>query len=301
MENFNLPQLKSENTKLKGILAIISLALIASLVYIFKLTTDSKKELKDVEVRLLTEKESVLKDLTAARDSLNMAISSNTTLSEELMFERDKVEKMILQIKREKDESSNMKKYVYESKKLKETVASLLKQVELLTKQNSQLTQERDSTSNVLSESRKINDTLMLANSKMNKVIEKASKLSIVNLKTQAVKQKSSGKQVETEKASRANVLKINFTIAENEIAKSGDKNYYVQIIDPKNNIIGEKKSIIFGDKTLVYSFISLVKYENKSVQVSKDLEVEDIAEGTYFVNIFDKGELVSKTSFTLK
>lgn len=301
MENFNLPQLKSENTKLKGILALVSIALLASLFYNYKLNSDSKKEFKALETRLLTEKESVLKELTEAKDSLNLAISSNTTLSEELMFERDKVEKMILEVKNTKDESTNMKKYVYESKKLKETVANLLKQVELLTKQNSKLTQERDSTATVLYDSRKVNDTLLEANSKMNKVIEKASKLSIVNLQTQAVKQKSSGKQVETEKASRADMLKISFTIAENQVAKSGDKNYYIQIIDPKNNIIGDKKSILFGVKTLVYSFVTSVKYENKTVEVSKDVPVKDIVEGSYFVNIFDKGELVSKTSFTLK
>jgi KaiC/GvpD/RAD55 family RecA-like ATPase len=53
---------------------------------------------------------------------------------------------------------------------------------------------------------------------------------------------RNSGKQIETDKASRADVLKISFTIAENQIAKSGDKVYYVQVIDSKNNVLRDRK-----------------------------------------------------------
>jgi hypothetical protein len=49
-------------------------------------------------------------------------------------------------------------------------------------------------------------------------------------MKTSAYKVKLR-KQIETDKARRADVLKISF-IAENQIAKSGDKVYYVQVID---------------------------------------------------------------------
>jgi hypothetical protein len=41
-------------------------------------------------------------------------------------------------------------------------------------------------------------------------------------MKTSAYKVRNSGKQIETDKARRADVL--SFTIAENQIAKSGDK-----------------------------------------------------------------------------
>ena len=120
-------------------------------------------------------------------------------------------------------------------------------------------------------------------------------------MKTAAYKQRSSGKQVATERAGRADVLKVSFTIAENSIAKTGDKTYYVQVIDSKNNVLGDKLTTSFDDKSLTYSFTTNVKYENKSVEVSQDLPGKVFAKGTYFVNVFDKAELVSKSSFTLK
>ena len=178
---------------------------------------------------------------------------------------------------------------------------TLLVQVDELTKKNTTLTTKIDSTEVVLGEAKKTNENLLGQNSEMAKTIEIASKLTITNLKASAFKLKSSGKQIETDKASRADALKISFTIAENKIAKSGDQIYYVQVIDADNNVLGEKKSISFGDKLLNYSFVSTVKYTNKTIEVSELLPGKDFPKGNYFINIFDEKELVNFSTFSLK
>ncbi|GAA4757828.1 MULTISPECIES: hypothetical protein [Flavobacterium] len=287
----------SNNSGLKAIIAILSLLLIGSLIYMYKLTSDSKQ----VEEVLITEKDAVLKDLAIAKDSLESAISSNTTLSDELVAERDRVQKLIADIEKSKGDAQAMTKYKEEALKLRGSIARLMKEVEALKKENKNLVTRIDSTNVVLTDTRKVNDTLVSQNDYLAKTVERGSKLTVLNLQSTALKQRSSGKQVETDKASRADVLKISFMIAENQIAKSGDKTYYVQIIDSKNNVIGEKKTETFGDKNLTYSFIATVKYENKTVKVEKDLPVTNVQSGSYFVNIFDKSDLISKTSFTLR
>ena len=176
-----------------------------------------------------------------------------------------------------------------------------MQEVEVLKVQNKTLTTHLDSTEVVLEEAKSYNKTLVGQNEELSKTVEKASKLSVLNLKTLAYKKRSSGKEIETDKASRANMLRVSFTIAENSVAKSGDKNYYIQIIDSKNNVLGEKATVVFSSQTLTYSFISTVKFENKTVQVQQELSGKDFEKGTYFVNVFDKNELVSKTSFTLR
>ncbi|TGD59834.1 coiled-coil domain-containing protein [Flavobacterium humi] len=288
---------KQSNSGLKAIILILALLLLGSLGYMYKLTSDSKA----VEKVLMSEKDSVLKDLHAANDSLSAAIASNTSMSEELIVERDRVQKLMADVEKSKGDAASMSKYKTEAIKLRSSVDNLMKQVTQLKKQNERLTVERDSTAVVLTDARRANDTLTAHNDNLAKTVEKGSRLTILNLQTSAVKQRSSGKQVATDKASRADVLKISFMIAENLIAKSGDKAYYVQVIDSKNNVLGEKKTEAFGEKSLTYSFIATVKYENKTVKVEKDLSVADIQGGSYFVNIFDKDVLVSKTSFTLR
>ncbi|AIJ37602.1 Putative exported protein [Flavobacterium psychrophilum] len=288
---------KSNNSGLKAVIVILSLLLLGNLWYVYKITNDCKA----VETVLISEKDAVLKDLMIQKDSLNAAISSNTTLSDELIAERDKVQQLMADVEKSKGDVASMSKFKTEALKLRSNVAVLMKQVDHLKKENVKLTVQRDSTAVVLGESRKFADTLVNRNFKMANTIEKGSKLSVLNLEASAVRQKKSGKQISTDKASRADVLKISFMIAENQIAKSGDKTYYVQIIDTKNNILGEKNTYVSGEKSLTYSFVAAVKYENKTVKVEKDLEVKDVQSGAYFVNIFDKTELVSKTSFTLK
>jgi hypothetical protein len=292
-----LVQKKNNNSGLKAVIVILSLLLLGSLWYVYKVTNDSKA----TETILISEKDAVLKDLSIAKDSLNAAISSNTTLSDELISERDKIQQLIADVEKSKGDLASMSKYKAEASTLKNKVSFLMKQVSVLKKENEKLLVQRDSTATVLGETKKYADTLVEQNFKLANTIEKGSKLSVLNLQSSAVKQKSSGKQISTDKASRADVLKISFMIAENQIAKSGDKTYYVQIIDSKSNVLGDKKTETFGDKTLTYSFVTSVKYENKTVKVEKDLPVKDIQSGSYFVNIFDKAELVSKTSFTLK
>ncbi|WP_317043947.1 hypothetical protein, partial [Flavobacterium covae] len=286
------------NIGFKIVIGILLIMLTASLVYIYKLNEDSKNTLSVVK----NEKEALMKDLEITKQSLETAMESNTTMTEELMAEKEKIQQLMNELEKTKStDTVSINKYKNEVQKLKSKIANLIKQIDGLKKENATLNTKIDSTNTVLKESRSKNDTLISKNNMLAKAIEKGSKLSIVNLQTTAVKQKSSGKQIVTDKASRANLLKISFTIAENQIAKSGDKSYYVQIIDSKNNVLGDKKIESFGDKMLTYSFMSSVRYENKTVKVEKDLPVEDISEGTFFVNVFDKTELVAKTSFSLR
>ncbi|WP_394775359.1 hypothetical protein [Flavobacterium sp.] len=288
---------KNNNSSLKAVIAVLAVLLIGSLVYIFKLSSDSdvtKTELTST----MTEKESVMKDLQELKTTYDAAIAENTSMSDELIQERDKVVALMDDLNKSK---GDVGKYKSQVQAMQGKMKTLVAENDELKKQNGTLTVQRDSTIVVLGESKKYNEVLVGQNEELAKTVEKGAKLSILNTKTAAYKLKSSGKQVETDKASRADVLKISFTVAENQIAKSGDKTYYVQVIDSKNNVLGDKKTESFGDNTLTYSFKTTVQYENKTVNVSEDLPGKDFVKGTYFINVFDNDELVSKTSFNLR
>ncbi len=290
-------QQNNSNSTLKVIISVLAILLVGSLFYIYKISNDVKYVQNEL-TSTMTEKDSIMKNLQELKATYDAAIAENTSMSDELVKERDKVVNLMNDINKSKGDAS---KYRAEYLKLESNLKVLMAENEGLKKQNVTLTTQRDSTVVVLGEAKKVNDVLVQEKNDLSKTIEKGSKLSLVNLQTVAYQLKSSGKQIATDKASRANVLKISFTIAENQIAKSGNKEYYVQVIDSKNNVHGEKKTVNFDENSLTYSFISKVKYENKTVNVSEDLPGKDFAKGTYFVNVFDKNELVSKTSFSLK
>jgi myosin heavy subunit len=291
---------QKSNSSLKAIILVLSLLLLGSLFYIFKLTTDTKTLQTEV-ASTKTEKENVLKDLQELKATYDAAIAENTSMSDELIAEREKVVGLMAQLEKSKGDASSMAKYKQQFLALQTKMNSLMQEVDVLKKENTKLTTNLDSTKVVLADSKNYNQVLVGQNEELSKTVEKGSKLSVLNLKTGSYKLKSSGKQIETDKASRVDILKISFTIAENSIAKSGDKTYYVQVIDSKSNVLGDKATTSFGDKSLTYSFTTTVKYENKTVQVSQDLPGKGFEKGTYFVNVFDKAELVSKSSFTLR
>lgn len=290
---------KKENLY-KAIIAVLSILLVCSIVYIIKLSNDSN-ELTSEVLHIKSEKEQLLADLQKTKEQYDNAIAQNTTMTDELEAERNKVVELMEKIKKAEGDSTTLKKYKSDYAVLQTKMKSLIKEVETLKSQNNKLTTDLDSTKVILREAKEYNQVLTSKNDELNKTVEKGSKLSILNLTSAAYKQRSSGKQVATEKARKADLLKISFTIAENAIAKAGDKMYYVQIIDAKNNVLGEKTTVNFGDKSLTYSFTTMVQYENKTVQVIKDLTGNEFAPGNYFVNIFDKTELLAKSSFVLK
>ena len=291
---------QKSNSSLKAIIIALSVLLAISLVYIYKITSDANATQTKLTTTI-TEKESVLKDLQALKSTYDAAIAENTSMSDELVAERDKVVALMANLQKSKGDVASMAKYKKQFLELESKMKDLVAENEGLKKDNTVLTVQRDSTIVVLGESKKFNEVLVGQNEDLAKTVEKGSKLSVLNLKTAAFKVRSSGKEIATDKASRADILKISFTIAENSIAKSGDKKYYVQVIDSKSNVIGEKQTEAFADKTLTYSFAANVKYENKTVDVTQNLPSDKLEKGTYFVNVFDKGELVSKTSFSLK
>jgi len=291
---------QKSNSNLKAVIAILAVLLIGSLVYIFKMTSDAKS-LQTELTKTTSDKESVMKDLEALKATYDAAIAENTSMSDELIAEREKVVNLMAELKKSKGDAASMAKYKNQYFALENKMKGMMAEIEQLKKDNTTLTTQRDSTVMVLGEAKKYNEVLVGQNEELSKTVEIASKLNVSNLKTAAYKLRSSGKQIETEKARKADILKISFRIDENKVAKQGDKVYYVQVIDSKNNVLGEKKTESFGENSLTYSFATTVKYENKSVEVSQDLPGANFEKGLYFVNVFDKGELVSKSSFSLK
>lgn len=292
-----MEQQQRSNSSLKAIIIVLSILLVGSLAYMYKMSTDNEA----TERQYVTEKEDLLSQLQASKAQYDEAIASNTGLKSELEAERAKIAQLIEELEQSKGDVKSLQRFRDDYRRLKRDMDRLIAENNQLKKQNETLTMERDSIGSQLEESRRFNDTLVSQNENLSRTVEKASKLTITNLKTEAYKQRNSGKLVATDKASRVDKLRISFTIAGNEVAKAGTKVYYIQVIDSKNNVLGEKKTEIFGNYTLTYSFVTNADYENKTMEVSEILGGSDFAKGTYFVNVFDKDQVVATSSFNLR
>ena len=161
-----------------------------------------------------------------------------------------------------------------------------------------------DSTNVRYEESRMFNDSLVVQNTALAEVVENAAVLTTANLKGFGVIERNNGKLIPTERAGRSDKIRVCYTVAKNKLVQSGDKELYVQVIDPKNNILGVNQQIKFGEQTLNYSIISKFNYENGNLDICEFIvnsTDDDFEKGRYQVNVFNSNELVSSSEFTLR
>ncbi len=293
---------QQKNSGFKAATIVLSLLLVGSLAYNFR-TYNETKTFESKIALVKSEKNTVMDSLVALRTTYENALKDKTSISKDLITEKLKVESLISDLKKSNGSVASMNSFRTKYNVLQNKMQSLLAENDLLKKTNQNLLVQRDSTVVVAQNQRKSNDTLNVKNKNLEEKVIKASRLVVTNLKTQSIKEKKSGKQIETDKASRANKLKISFSIAANEVAEAGEKMFYVQVIDSQNNVLGEKKTEEFGNQTLTYSFVTKVEFNNQTVDVTEllDNNGKEFEKGTYFVNVFDKNQLTSKTSFALR
>ena len=185
---------------------------------------------------------------------------------------------------------------------LQEEMDALLTENDRLKIENSLLATSLDSTNVRLAERTMFSDSLLVQNNELANVVENAAVLQTVDLKSYGVIERSSGKLIPTERASRSDKIRICFTVAKNTLVGAGDKELYVQVLDPRSNVLGVNEQIQFGDKSLNYSLISKFNYENRSINICEFVSPSgEFSEGRYTVNVYNKKELVSSTQFTLK
>ena len=277
------------NKSLKIIIILLAFSILASLFYISKLSSKSKRTI----VELREERANMINDLEKSELFLKQVITSNRSLSGKLLSEQKKVQKLILDLK--KKEVTEKTIVVY-----KQSTNDIDNRVKLLLSEINSYKNKIDSTNLVLSKEKIKNDTLTFSNKKLEKKITDATKLYFYDLRTAFLKLKSSGKQTETDKASKINLIKVSFMIAENDLVKSITKDFYIQIIDSKNNVLGAKNTEKFGNDTLTYSTLLKVKYQNKTIKVEGEIPVTNLNEGVLFINVFDKSKLILKSAITL-
>jgi hypothetical protein len=295
-------EIEQKNSGFKVATAVLSLLLVGSVAYNFK-TYEETKTFESKISLVKSEKNTVMDSLIALRTTYEIALKDKTSISKDLIDEKQKVENLISDLKKSNGSMASLNGFRAKYNQLEGKMQSLLAENDMLKKTNQNLLVQRDSTVVVAQNQRKSNDTLNVKNKNLEEKVTKASRLVVTNLKTLSIKERKSGKQIETDKASRANKLKISFSIAANEVAAAGEKMFYVQVIDSQNNVLGEKKTEEFGSETLTYSFVTKVEFNNQTVDVTEllDNNGKEFEKGTYFVNVFDKNQLTSKTSFALR
>jgi len=290
---------EENNNKFKIIVGILTLLLIVLAVYTVTLYNDNKDTVTILQDQK-SDIESELQELIANYDEV---IQDNGIKDKDLLEARKRIEVLLNSVKDSKANIALIRRYKSEIGKLKDERTFLFKKADSLIAVNKLIVAERDNAFLELDETIKVIDSVTEENQEMADKIILGSIVRAIDLNGAGVIVKNSGKIVDTQRSKRADKIRACFALSSNAIAEKGDRMLYIQVINPKNNLLGEKEVLEFENGTLNYSASTKVFYENEELDVCSMVAANenDLVEGVYTINIFDGSKLIATSKMKLK
>lgn len=289
------------NNGLKVIAGLLGVILLGTIIYTVSLYQDKKK----TTAALKQEKDLVVDDLNSLKSEYDKAILESNATNEELVEARDNISKYLDSVSTMKADIASLSRYRRQVSTLKAEREELLKKVDSLSQSNTLLAMERDSTYAELEKQTVFTDSLVVQNTNLADAVERGSALNLTQQSVDAVKERNNGKLVSTSRAKATDKIKVCFTVAPNTIAQAGDRKFFIEVLDPQGNVLGESLTTANDDgASITYTKETNFYFENSALDVCDYVNKPsiDFGEGNYMVNVYDDGlKLLGTSKFALK
>ena len=237
-------------------------------------------------------------------EKYDVAIAQNTSLSDSLTMEKEKIAILKDSVQGLKKINSNvLRRYRGQLVTLEKTNTRLLDEVDSLKMANNILTEEKDSINSQLTIQTNYNDTLVAQNMELARKVEIGGAINVENVQVTAMKMRSNGKYTETNKAQKTDAIKVAFRLIENEIADAGDKEAYIVLKNPSGMVINAKGTFMMSEGSEAkYTDQTIVNYENADLDVVMLVERkgDKYESGVYPIEVFVEGKLVGSANLEL-
>ena len=303
---------KQTAAKNRNLLYVALGALLLALVFVIVLAVKNsliKSDLKQLEA----EKELQRQDFQAEVDSLmkvhNELKESYGELSQELAEKDSIIQADAIEIKKLLDSQWDYYRIKKKVESLQVISQKYVRQMDSLYTVNRELVAENERIREEYQAEKRHNTNLTRQNDELTDKVNLASTIKIQGLTAKAVRFKGSGKESETDRASRAERIMVNFTMVQNDLAENGAKVFYIRIADPTKAVIskgeGDEYSFISNGESLQYTERVRVNYDGKEASVRayyiKPSGIE-MRPGRYFIDVYEQGgKLIGQTSLELR
>jgi hypothetical protein len=303
MEN-QTGQTPKKNSNVIYFLIVVVLALLATDVYLYLQKNKSDTKIvyqNDEKTRLQTE----LDSLEAQIEQVNIG---KTKMSRQMQAQTDSLKAKIKVLRTElakgKLTVAELNQAQENVKQLRYFVTKYTADIEELKKQNTALSTERDTLKTTLKTANQKDSTLTKQNQDLGAKVKVGSAIKLATSDIVAYKIRGSGKEIDTKRASPAKKIKINFTVASNDIAEKGMHDIYVRIIDPTGNLItaGDSGPFTADGQDLQFTYKTSIDFKNDGSAYTIDwLNPAAFQKGDYTVLLYADGYTMGKSGFSLK
>lgn len=247
-----------------------------------------------------------LTSMLAEYDNLEI---KNSEMLDSVNAQKAHIQELLTEVETMKNQKKRDWGKIYKLQKESETLREIMKgyihTIDSLNTLNISLKNTIQDKNQEITEIKSDRDKIQDKNNQLKETVALGSVLHTSGISAVAIKIKSSGKQVETTRTDRVDMIKSCFTILENKIASAGNKDIFMRIISPSGTEMSSSSPVHFemtGGRDAIASVKREVNYQNQNMDLCIYYELEEeTVEGTYIVEIYADGHQIGKTSFALK
>ena len=187
-------------------------------------------------------------------------------------------------------------------------IADLSSKIDALQKENGVLMVRTDSLGKDISQKQSTISELQSTNTNLSQKVTVASLLIPSHIVAEGIREKSSGKEAETSRASKVQHLKVCFDIPQNKVSETGSKTFIVRLLGPDGAVLtGQEGSGTFTrvetNEQMQYSTTTTIDYQQNAQAgiCTKWNQSAPFQAGNYSAEIYQDGYLIGKQNFALK
>lgn len=277
-----------------GTLAVTCTALVAFSYYNYT-SSQEQQEFLIQEKKLL---ENQISKIISNYDDLG---TTNKALKIELDAAKKIVDETNDSMKSLKANISLIDTYRNELYKLKRQHKDIIKKGDSFSEANQELLKQNETIAQILEKQLQVITQLKDENEYLDLNLKNAAQVTANSFKASAFSIKGSGEVLEVKKAIKADNIRVAFVLAKNQLASKENKELYIQVIGPDNNIVADKGAVRFDESSLIYSSKVNVLYTKNNTEVFTDILTEEALDpGRYYVSVYEKNRRLGGTQFTL-
>ena len=253
------------------------------------------KDLSGDYSRLEMDKEQVVFDLEKLRFSYDTLNIENSMMLAEISAQRDKIDGLITSVKNGNWELGKAKK---EAATLRVIMKGYIVTIDSINQLNQALTEENTAMRDRVKEVQVINEKLEERQENMEEIIEVGRVLQCTEINVVGIRVTQTGRQRETARADRVEMIKVCFTLLENKIAEPGNKVLNLRVTDLEGNVL-------LPNNDGGYSATRNIDYSNDRLDAcvfySVDIETNALISGEYTVEILEQEVVIGSSILNLR
>lgn len=227
--------------------------------------------------------------------------TDNAEMAAKIAEQQSQLESLI---KKAKNKDYDISKLRAETETLRTIMKGYIHQIDSLQQANERLYAEKEAEAMRANNAENRGKELETDLNSKNEILSKGAILTTGEFTNTGINLRSSGKQVDTDRASKSEMIKTCFTVRKNTIAKAGSRNIVLRIVGPDGKVLPGKDAgtVTVNGQAEATSVVRPIDYQNEDTDVCVYYTAQgELKKGSYKIYVYESNYLIGQTDLSLK